>query len=162
VPSTPALVSNATMLATPADGFAGSLGQSSGTRLVENLYYQAFNLAANNIYLRDYNEQCPEHISSLVNYIGRGRYYPGLSLDQVRQDMALYKLGSESTESEVGDCFKASILPGFDSRDGLRRIGRYPMDKDVVPNTTSDLKVSGPVPDVLYGYYRRAFPQQQV
>jgi hypothetical protein len=76
--------------------------------------------------------------------------------------MAQYNLGPKSTESEVEDGFKAGILPAFDSRDVLRRVGRYPMDKNVVPNTGSDHIVSCPIPDVLYGYNLHAFPQQQV
>jgi hypothetical protein len=126
------------------------------------LYYHHDNLDPNNIFLRHPTDLLPEHISSLINHIRRVHHYPGLTEEQLIQRMVQYELGSTSTQSEVEDGFKNGILPTFDSRDVLRRIGRYPMDKDTVPNTAGSNKmVSLPIPDVLYGYNDKAFPDQQ-
>jgi hypothetical protein len=132
------------------------------SRLVEDPDYQEENLAFNNIFFRHPTDLFPEHIRSLVNHIGRVYDYPGLTEEQLIQRMVQYKLGPLSTETEVEDGFKNGILPAFDSRDVLRRIGRYLMDKDTVPNTAGSNKMVGlPIPDVLYGYNDKAFPNQQ-
>jgi hypothetical protein len=132
--------------------------------LVKDPEYREKNLAKNNIFLRGYSEEYPGHVFSLVNRICGDRHCPRLTAAQQRQQRehkAQHELREESTEAEVEDSFKSGILPAFDSRDVLRRIGRSPMDKNVIPNTGSDHIVSRPIPDVLYGYNIKAFSDQQ-
>ena len=141
---------------------AGGSGRSSGRNLVENPFYRSMNLAANNIYLRHPCEQFPKHVTSLVGHVGRDRDSPGPSLDQVRQDTDLYDLGMGGAEPKVEKYFQTNIFPDPKSWDSLQRTDRLPMAKRAVPEVGSNLKVSGPVPDMLYGYNRHgAFPQQQ-
>ena len=61
---------------TPSDISGASTG-SSRKKLVEDPLYRRNNLAENNIYIRSRREQFPEHISSLVDHIGRDRDSPG-------------------------------------------------------------------------------------
>ena len=152
---------------TPASTFdaassASSSNRSSEKSLVESPYYRSMNLASNNIYLRHPCEQFPAHIAGLVGLVGRVRDSPGPSIDQVRQDTDLYDLGMGSAEPKVEKYFQANIFPDPKSRDSLKRTDRLPMVKRAVPEIGSNLKVSGPVSDMLYGYDRNgAFPQQQ-
>lgn len=123
-----------------------------------NLLYQEIILATNNIYLHRPCEQYPEHIGSLVDHIGRDGDSPGLSLDQARQDMNLHDIGIGTGEPAVEDYFKANIFPNLNSLGSLKCIDKSLMAQHVVPNTGSNLRVSTPVPDMLYGYNRhRAF-----
>jgi hypothetical protein len=119
------------------------------------------NLAENNIYLRSSREQYPKHIANLVDSIHRDRDSPGPSLDQVLQDTGLECLQRGTTEPAVENYFKANIFPDPKPLDSLKRIDKYPMAKRTVPDVGSKLKVSTPYPDMLYGYNRGAFPQQQ-
>lgn len=128
--------------------------RSSEMRLVEDPFYRNRNLAANNIYFRYRSQQYPEHISSLVDCISKGRDSPDLSPDQVMQDRGTGELSVEGY-------FKDKIFPC--STGALLRTDRLPMIKSTVPEVGSDLKISGPVPDMLYGYDAyEAFPQQKV
>ncbi|KAL7938256.1 hypothetical protein V8C35DRAFT_291401 [Trichoderma chlorosporum] len=64
-------------------------------------------------------------------------------------------------EAQVEEYFNTNIFPRPDVTESLQRSNRQPMAKHTVPSTKSKLKVSKPVPDMLYGYNRReAFPQQ--
>jgi hypothetical protein len=104
-------------------------------------------------------ETFPEDIANLVDHVARDRNSPGLSSDQVRQDTDLYDLGMGSAEPAVENYFKANIFPNPKSSDSLKRIDKNLMAKHAVPNVASKLKVSTPVPDMLYGYNSiRAFP----
>ncbi|KAH9216200.1 hypothetical protein DL95DRAFT_297485, partial [Leptodontidium sp. 2 PMI_412] len=129
--------------------------------LVENPFYRSMNLAANNIYLRTPSEQYPIHIANLIDSIRRDRDSPGPSLDRVRHDPGLERLEMGTTEAAVENYFKANIFPDPELSNGLYRIDRNPIAKRAVPDVGSDLKVSTPSPDMLYGYNREAFPQQQ-
>jgi hypothetical protein len=142
-----------------ASSVVGS-GRSS-ISLVEDPFYRDMNLAANNIYLRPFREHFPHHIASLIRHIGRDRDSPGLSLDKVRDDARLNGLWTGSAESIVEEYFHTHIFSNPQPSDNLERAIKIPMAKRVVPNIRSDLKVSKPVPDMLYGYNREAFLQQQ-
>lgn len=133
---------------------AGGSGRSSGRSLLESPFYRSMNLAANNIFLRHPCEQFPKHVTSLVGHVGRDRESPGPSLDRLRQDTELYDLGMGSAEPKVEKYFQANIFPDPKSWDSLQRTDRLPMAKGVVSEVGSNLKVSGPVPDMLYGYNR--------
>ncbi len=145
----------------PSDMSGASTG-SSRKSLVEDPYYRDNNLAENNIYIRDVNEEFPEYIVKLVYDVGKDRNSPGPSSDQVRHDAGLHQLEKGAGESEVEKYFHANVFPNPEPSDNLQRIDRNPMAKHAVPDVGSKLKVSTPWPDMLYGYNRLgAFPQQQ-
>jgi hypothetical protein len=120
------------------------------------------NLTANNIYMRPSREQFPEHITSLVDQVRRDRDSPGPSPEQVLQDTRLAELEMGTAESKVERYFHANVFPDPEPTDILQSSDRLPMAKHAVPDFGSKLKVSTPVPDLLYGYSRTgAFHQQQ-
>ncbi|KAK4168543.1 hypothetical protein QBC43DRAFT_101999 [Cladorrhinum sp. PSN259] len=140
-----------------------SSSRPSGRSLVEDPRYRDMNLAANNIYFRHPCDTVPDHITTLVNYVRRDRDSPGPSLNDVRQDRDLYDLSVIGMEkAEVEAYFHTHIFPAPKSSHSLKRSVRQPMARYTVPSTDSVLKVSNPVPDLLYGYNRHvAFPNQQ-
>lgn len=131
-----------------------STGSSRKKSLVEDPFYRSMNLAANNIYMRSSREQYPGHIASLVDEVRMDRDSPGPSPDQVWQDMGLENLEMGTGESDVEDYFRDKIFAKPAPLDSLKRIDKNPMAKLVVPDVGSKLKVSTPVPDMLYGYSR--------
>jgi hypothetical protein len=161
VPPTPA--SRAGSIA-PSDLTSASpgSGQSSGRSLVEDPLYRDMNLAANNIYMQHPCDPIPERTASLVDYVRQDRESPGPSLDEVGQDRDLYDLSIGAGEPDVEKYFHTHIFPDTNSSDSLKHSDRQPMAKHAVPGPGSKLKVSTPVPDMLYGYNRHeAFPHQQ-
>ncbi|KAI5925494.1 hypothetical protein F4810DRAFT_658892 [Camillea tinctor] len=146
-----------------ASGRATGFSRAPGKSLVENSFYREMNLAANDIYMRPPYEEFPEEVADLVNYIQRDRGSPGPSADQVRQDpnlAAFQWMGAG--EPQVEQYFSTHIFPYPGMTECLQRSDRQPMGRNTVPNSGSKLKVSTPVPDMLYGYSRQgAFPDQQ-
>jgi hypothetical protein len=139
-----------------------SSGRLPRRSLVENPLYREMNLATNNIYLRPLSEQFPQHIADLVDSIRGDRDSPGPSLDHIRQDSDLNKLWTGAGELEVEEYFRANIFPYPKSLESLKRSDRQLMARHTVPDSRSKLRVSTPVPDMLYGYDRNgAFLQQQ-
>ncbi|KAK3291915.1 uncharacterized protein B0H64DRAFT_242639 [Chaetomium fimeti] len=165
LPSTPASAaprSNPGTLQTGSAAPSNVSHRSSVEGLVEKPVYRDVNLAANNIYLLPRWEQLPDHIADIVRFVGTDRDSPGLSTQDVAQDVDLDALWTQGGESEVEEYCKHSIFPRCHPTDVLRRSDRQPMARDTVPNSGSNYKVSNPVPDMLYGYNRQAaFPQQQ-
>ncbi|KAH8593092.1 hypothetical protein B0O99DRAFT_653493 [Bisporella sp. PMI_857] len=145
----------------PSDINGASAG-SSRKSLVEDPYYRDNNLAENNIYLRSFYEEFPVDIAGLVDHVRRDRDSPGLSADQVNQNTRLERLEMGTGEPDVERYFHAHVFPDPEPTDILQRTDRYPMAKHAVPDFGPKLKVSTPVPDMLFGYNRNgAFPQQQ-
>ncbi|KAG5771368.1 hypothetical protein H9Q72_002057 [Fusarium xylarioides] len=139
----------------------GSSGPS-GRSLVENPLYRDMKLAANNICMRSSREQFPEHVADLIDHMRRDRDSPGPALDEVWEDKALEELGMGAAEPDVEKYFQTRVFPDGEPGDSLKRSDRQPMAKHIVPSTGSCLKVSTPVPDMLYGYNRqKAFSKQQ-
>lgn len=140
-----------------------SSGRSSGRSLVESPLYRRMNLAANNVYMRNPDQDFPKHITGLIDHVRQGRDSPGPSPDALRHNADLYELENGAAEPEVEDYFKSEIFPKVRASGSLKRTDRQPMAKHAVPSTAgSTLKVSTPVPDMLYGYNPKgAFPQQQ-
>lgn len=151
LPPTPA---SYTSSVTPSDISDASTGSSRKKSLVEGPLYRVANLAANNIYIRSSREQYPEHIASLVDEVRMDRDSPGPSPDQVWQDMGLENLEMGTGEPDVEDYFRGKIFVKPAPQDSLKRIDKIPMTKYAVPDVGSKLKVSTPVPDMLYGYSR--------
>ncbi|KAF7861552.1 hypothetical protein EAF04_008114 [Stromatinia cepivora] len=139
-----------------------STGSSRKKSLVEDPSYRRMNLGENNIYMRSSREQFPDHIANLVDHIYKDRDSPGPSSDQIWQDMSLENLEMGTGEPDVEDYFKNKIFDKPEPLSNLKRIDKNPMAKYNVPNIGSKLKVSIPVPDMLYGYNSiEAFPLPQ-
>ncbi|KAJ4308166.1 hypothetical protein N0V84_012254 [Fusarium piperis] len=138
----------------------GSSSGPSGRSLVENPLYRDMNLASNSIHLRSSRDRFPDQVADLIDSMRRDRDSPGPTLDEVWEDKALEELGIGAAESDVEKYFQNRIFPDGDRANSLKRSDRLPMAKHTVPSTGSGLKVSTPVPDMLYGYNRQnAFPQ---
>ncbi|KAM3068371.1 hypothetical protein ACMFMF_009186 [Clarireedia jacksonii] len=145
----------------PSD-MSGASSGSSRKKLVEDPYYRDNNLAENNIYIRSFYEEFPVDIAGLVDHVRKDRDSPGLSPDQVKQNTRLEHLEMGTGEPDVERYFHTHIFPDPEPTDILQRTDRNPMAKHAVPDFGSKLKVSTPIPDMLYGYNRpRAFPRQQ-
>jgi len=137
-----------------------SSGRSSSRSLVEDPHYRRLNLAANHIYLRHPCDPIPEHITQLVDFVRQDRDSPGPSPDTVKQDRDLFDLLMGVGEPDVERYFHTRIFPDPKSSDVLKRTDKTPVAKHTVPSVGSGLKVSTPVPDILYGYRGGAFTQQ--
>ncbi|KAK0629051.1 hypothetical protein B0T17DRAFT_606490 [Bombardia bombarda] len=149
----------------PSDDTGATPGSSRSSRaLVEDPYYRDQNLAANGIYMRGRYEPFPEHIANVVDYARKKRDSPGPSPDEVWQDMDLTALEMKGLdEPEVEDYFRDRVFPKPKQGDSLQRSDRQPMSRHAVPSSAkTKLRVSNPIPDMLYGYSRHhAFPDQQ-
>jgi hypothetical protein len=147
----------------PSDrtGVASASTRSSGRSLVEDPLYRSLNLASNNIYFDDLGEKFSDNVVNLVDYVRRGCESPGPSPAEVRQDTALKALEVGTGESDVYEYFRTNIFPHPHSTESLKRSDRQPMSKHAISNTGSRLRVSNPVPDMVYGYNRRAFSEQR-
>jgi hypothetical protein len=137
-----------------ANTSGASTGPSRKRSLVEDPYYRENNLAENNIYLRSFYEEFPKDITGLIDHVRKDRDSPGLSPDQLKQNTRLECLEMGTGEPDVEKYFHAHIFPDPESSDSLKRTYRNPMAKHAVPDIGSKLKVSTPVPDMLYGYNR--------
>lgn len=135
---------------------------SSVMSLLQDPLYRVFNLASNNIYMRQNHDEFPEDIANLIEVVSKGRNSPPPSPDQLRRDPELAQFETKRhSESMVEEYFKDGILSGFKQWDSLARTDRFPMASHTVPNIGSQNTISKPVPDILYGYrYPEAFPQQ--
>lgn len=140
----------------------GSSSEPSTKTGVEGPDYQFRNLAANNIYMRSSRDQRPDHVTDLINQMRRDRGSPCPTPDQVWEDKGLEKLAMGANKSVVRKYFQKTIFPDPDPGDSLQCSDGEPMAEHAIPSTSSILKVSIPVPDILYGYNEQeAFPQQQ-
>jgi hypothetical protein len=138
-----------------------STGSSRTKTLVEDPNYRRLNLAANSIFMHSSREQFPQHIAGLLNEIHKDRDSPGPSSDQVCQDTRLEDLEMGTGEPDVEKYFHTYIFPDPEPTDILKCTDRIPMAKHAVPDVGSKLKVSTPVPDMLFGYTDEAFRQQR-
>ncbi|KAF2245255.1 hypothetical protein BU26DRAFT_522349 [Trematosphaeria pertusa] len=149
----------------PSGDAGATPGSSRSSRaLVEDPFYRDQNLAANGIYMRYRDEPFPEHIASVVDTARKKRDSPGPSPDDVYRDRALGALEMEGLdEPDVEDYFRDRVFPKAGEENDLRRTYRQPMSRHAVPSSAKPkLRVSNPIPDMLYGYRRHhAFPDQQ-
>lgn len=102
--------------------------------------------------MRPVYEEFPENIERLVDYVSKDRASRSLSSDHFIQNTRLFDLEMGTAEPAVENYFKANIFPDPSGQDVLKRVDKNPMAKSVVPNVGSKLKVSTPVPDMIYGY----------
>ncbi|KAF7867310.1 hypothetical protein EAF04_005393 [Stromatinia cepivora] len=138
-----------------------SLG-SNRKNLVTSALYRDTNLDVNNIYICSFYEEFPSDIAGLVDLVNKDRDTPGLSPGQVKPNTDLEFLEMAGGESDVEEYFRTHLFPVPRSTDALQRTVKIPIAKHAVPDSGFTLKVSTPVPDILFGYRRKqAFPQQQ-
>lgn len=163
LPPTPSTLGSRSSPSNVGSAFPSDItSRSSGRSLVEDPFYRDLNLADNGIYMRPISEKLPDSIASLISNIGKDRASPGPSQDSVSNDANLYQLKMGGGEPEVEEYFRNNIYPSPNATDTLKRGDKQPMSKHNIPNTRSKLRVSNPVPDMLYGYSREAaFSQQQ-
>ncbi|KAK3332067.1 hypothetical protein B0T19DRAFT_397868 [Cercophora scortea] len=152
-------------LIAPSDD-TGVTPRSSGSSrvLVENPFYRDRNLAASGIYMRYRDEPFPEHIANVVDTVRKRRDSLGPSPDDVYRDRALGALEMRGLdEPKVEKYFQSTVFYDPEEGDSLERSDRQPMSRNVVPSSAdTKLRVSNPIPDMLYGYSRHhAFPNQQ-
>lgn len=146
-----------------ATGLSSTSSRALGRSLVEGPHYRFLNLNVNNINIRPLREQFPSQIAELVSRMRGDRDSPGPSTEQLSDDAALNALWLGASEPQVEAYFTNKIFPEPRSGGALYYSRRLPMARHTVPNAGSQLKVSNPVPDMLYGYeVQGAFPQQQV
>jgi hypothetical protein len=146
----------------PSNISGASTASSRKKSLVEDPNYRRLNLAANHIHIHSSREQFPQHIAGLLNEVRKDRDSPNPSSDQVCQDTRLEDLEMGTAEPDVEKYFHTYVFPDPEPTDILKRTDRNPMAKHAVPDVGSSLKVSTPVPDMLFGYTDEAFPQQQI
>lgn len=96
-----------------------------------------------------------------MNDIVKERGSPGPPPAQVWHDAALHQLEMGAEKPDVENYFMDEIFPRSAVSGTLRRSDKQPMSRHAVPSTRSNLRVSNPIPDMLYGYSNEEFPQQQ-
>ncbi|KAF7538003.1 hypothetical protein G7Z17_g12735 [Cylindrodendrum hubeiense] len=123
---------------------------------LEHPLYRIKILGSNGIFMRPRGDKFPGNIAGLLETIRRDRDSPEPSIDQVLHDKDLEELALDETGSNVEEYFRAKILPGSDNI--LKRCSRLPMER-FVPHPASQIKVTTPMPNILYGYRQEAFPE---
>lgn len=148
---------------TPVGPTRSSPSRSPSRCLVETQAYRSNNLLLNNIFLRFPNEDLPDNVAALVDQMRRERGSPGPSAEEVRNDEALFRLEMDNPgESKVEAYFRSHFSPVLDGAGSILLDERQPISRYCVPAAPCPLKVSTPVPDMLYGYADcPAFSRQQ-
>jgi hypothetical protein len=131
---------------------SGPTSPNTTGSLIENVQYEAINLAANNIIYRDRREELPEHISQLVQKIGSDRNSPDVSIQDIDVDDALAALERGAGEPSVEQYIQNTLVTLPSRNDILKRSDKVPMSRKTIPNTGTAYRVSGPVPDIILGY----------
>jgi hypothetical protein len=126
-------------------------------RLVQHPLYRQLNLRANHVYLRPQDDLLPPFVSSLVARIRQTPDHRPTPSRETIQELRNLELGAP--QSQVVQFFRTSFFPNAPK---LKRTFSLPMSKDAVPNHDASLKISTPAPDVLYGYDRSAFSDEQL
>jgi hypothetical protein len=127
---------------------------------VEDPNYREFNLNHNGISLRSHFDSVPDDIADLMKRIRSDRQSPG----PVHGDAfcrELESIANVAAESEVEDFYRKHVFPGYTRAERLKLSDRIPMVSNAVPNPNLRYRVSKPVPDLLYGYTRAAFQNQE-
>ncbi|KAN0071705.1 hypothetical protein V8E54_010301 [Elaphomyces granulatus] len=152
IPSKPSSVrSSPTKLRFP------SLPPSKEPSEFQHPLYRQLNLRANHVYLRPQDDLLPPFVSSLVARIRQTPDPRPTPSRETIQELRNLELGAP--ESQVVQFFRTSFFPNAPK---LKRTFSLPMSKDAVPNHDASLKISTPAPDVLYGYDRSAFSDEQL
>ncbi|CAJ2510568.1 Uu.00g095370.m01.CDS01 [Anthostomella pinea] len=144
---------------------------ASSTASVRHPSYRQNNLNSNGIDIRHANTQLPGHISSHVETLRAERDSPSPS-EQISGYLdRMEDLQRGCTEADVEEFFTDTVFPknwdlAYGRSAGLESAKSSLMSSHLIPNNPeSQFKVSGPKPDLLYGYSGalrdRAFTQPQ-
>ena len=149
-----------------------SEGSPSSTGSVRHPSYRRNNLTSNNIHIRHDRTRLPDYLSSRVEELRVERDSPGLSAEQIDAYLdGLGTLAEGCTEVDVERFFEDTVFPKssdvtYGRPAGLESATSSLMSSHLIPNNPeSPFRVSGPKPDLLYGYSGalndRAFTQPQ-
>ncbi|KAK3379027.1 hypothetical protein B0T24DRAFT_144293 [Lasiosphaeria ovina] len=151
VPPTPA--------STLSRSYRATEGSASSTASVRHPSYRQNNLNSNNIDIRHANTQLPGHISSHVETLRAERDSPSPSSEQINGYLdRMEDLQRGCTEADVEEFFTDTVFPKNSDRNygrlaGLESSKSSPMSSHLIPNNPeSPFRVSGPKPNLLYGY----------
>lgn len=151
VPPTPA--------STVSRSYRATEDSASSTACVRHPSYRQNNLTSNGIYVRHDRTQLPDYISSRVEELRAERDSPGPSSQQI--DGYLDELGTLAegcTEADVEGFLEDTVFPKpsdltYGRSAGLGSAKSSLMSSHLIPNNPeSPFRVSGPKPDLLYGY----------
>jgi hypothetical protein len=132
---------------------------TSSTASVRHPSYRRNNLTSNNIHIRDSGNQLPNYVSSRVEKLRVKRDSPGPSSEQMAgYSASLDRLARGCTEADVEGFLEDAIFPkdsdltyGYPA--GLESAKSSLMSSHLIPNNpNSPFRISGPKPDLLYGY----------
>ncbi|KFY26903.1 hypothetical protein V491_01118 [Pseudogymnoascus sp. VKM F-3775] len=146
--------------ATPEDASEAST-MSNRQSLVESPRYRS-HLGENGIELLPSYISLPEHISDFVTHLWKYRNPTGPSESQIQLDTELACLREGIAEGGVASYFQKHLFLTPEPLDGLKCSFKLPMARHAVPGVDSKLRVSVPVPDIIYGYsLRDAFTKEE-
>ncbi|KAK6853756.1 hypothetical protein PG995_010568 [Apiospora arundinis] len=134
-----------------------SKATTSTGRLVERPEYRRLNLKHNEIhFLPRYipKPPLPEYVSAVCDDIKKPRTSPEPTPEEVEREMLhLMKMQHEgATEAQVERWFQSRVFPDETMiNDGLEVIPKSTF-QHCIPNSSSEHKVSKPIPDLVYGY----------
>ncbi|TPX14894.1 uncharacterized protein E0L32_005003 [Thyridium curvatum] len=160
-PTRPSLVSRS---------YQATEDSASSTARVRHPSYRQNNLGSNGVYVRDSRNQLPDHVSCHVETLRtKKRDSPGPSSEQIDGYLdGLDSLARGCTEADVEGFLEDTVFPKvwdrtYGSSAGLGIAKSSLMSSHLIPNNPeSPFRVSGPKPDLLYGYSGyEAFTQPQ-
>ncbi|RCI16861.1 hypothetical protein L249_1772 [Ophiocordyceps polyrhachis-furcata BCC 54312] len=129
--------------------------------LVQTPKYRDQNLELNGVFFLRKFEPFPEHVQTLVEYIGRARQSPRLSQEELDRDLQLLELQMGVLEADVEVYFRETFHP-LTRDQTIVCTNRLPMLMHTIPTMRPLPKISKPVPDMLYGYHNSySFSPQQ-
>ena len=132
---------------------------ASSTASVRHPSYRRNNLNSNNIHVRHADTQLPDYISSHVEGLRAERDSPGPSSQEICGYIhGLEILAEGCNEADVEGFLEDTVFPKplnltYGRSLGLESAKSSLMSSHLIPNNPdSPFKVSGPKPDLLYGY----------
>ncbi|KAH8889921.1 hypothetical protein GQ53DRAFT_184525 [Thozetella sp. PMI_491] len=154
VPPTPASVRSRSYHSYQATEYS-----TSSTASVRHPSYRRNNLTSNGIHIRLADTQLPDHISSHVEGLRAERDSPGPTSQQIDGYIhGLEILAEGCNEADVEGFLEDAVFPKpldliYGRAAGLESSKSSLMSAHLIPNNSeSQFRVSGPKPDLLYGY----------
>lgn len=151
VPPTPA--------STVSRSYRATEDSASSTASVRHPSYRQNNLNSNNIDIRHANIQLPGYISSHIETLRTERDSPSPSSEQINGYLdRMEDLQRGCTEADVEEFFTDTVFPKNSDRNYGRSAGLETAKSALISshliadNPESAFRVSGPKPDLLYGY----------
>ncbi|KAI1808846.1 hypothetical protein F4811DRAFT_558909 [Daldinia bambusicola] len=148
-----------TPASTRASSYLATEDSVSSTTSVRHPSYRRNNLTSNGIYIRHTATQLPDYISSHVKGLRAERDSPSPSSQQIDgYSHGLEILAEGCNEADVEGLLKDAVFPKpldftYGRTAGLESAKSSLMSSHLIPNNPeSPFRVSGPKPDLLYGY----------